>query len=174
MSQQRFSIEDDGVIIRVFGAYAVQMYVCYCIRLTHSFCPGLPLIYYNTDNLPSVGSPVYLSCVCFQVSCLQDFFGDEDVFVACGPEKLRYQDDLMLDETGEATSYITLLLHYSRLIPTAQEQRNVLSFSGLPKQKDGRLVWQPWFETVRLVRNRMRVLSVQENRNVALRLHCNG
>lgn len=37
----------------------------------------------------------------FQVTCLQDFFGDEDVFVACGPEKLRYQDDLMLDESGE-------------------------------------------------------------------------
>ncbi|XP_061787314.1 serine/threonine-protein kinase DCLK1a isoform X2 [Nerophis lumbriciformis] len=33
------------------------------------------------------------------VTCLQDFFGDEDVFVACGPEKLRYQDDLMLDES---------------------------------------------------------------------------
>uniref|UniRef100_A0A3B5A7W3 Serine/threonine-protein kinase DCLK2 n=1 Tax=Stegastes partitus TaxID=144197 RepID=A0A3B5A7W3_9TELE len=37
------------------------------------------------------------------VSCLQDFFGDEDIFVACGPEKFRYQDDLMLDESGEAT-----------------------------------------------------------------------
>lgn len=36
-----------------------------------------------------------------QVTCLQDFFGDEDVFVACGPEKLRFQDDLMLDETGD-------------------------------------------------------------------------
>uniref|UniRef100_A0A3Q3DVP6 Serine/threonine-protein kinase DCLK2 n=1 Tax=Hippocampus comes TaxID=109280 RepID=A0A3Q3DVP6_HIPCM len=35
------------------------------------------------------------------VTCLQDFFGDEDVFVACGPEKLRFQDDLMLDETGD-------------------------------------------------------------------------
>ncbi|XP_054481885.1 serine/threonine-protein kinase DCLK1a isoform X2 [Anoplopoma fimbria] len=33
------------------------------------------------------------------VSCLQDFFGDEDVFVACGPEKFRYQDDLMLDDS---------------------------------------------------------------------------
>lgn len=88
-----------------------------CIRLTRSFCPGLPLKRHqgpDTDNLPSVGTPVYLSCVCFQVSCLQDFFGDEDVFVACGPEKFRYQDDLMLDETGEATSYILLL----RLIPT--------------------------------------------------------
>uniref|UniRef100_A0A3Q3J8P1 Serine/threonine-protein kinase DCLK2 n=1 Tax=Monopterus albus TaxID=43700 RepID=A0A3Q3J8P1_MONAL len=37
------------------------------------------------------------------VSCLQDFFGDEDIFVACGPEKFRYQDDLMLDESGEAS-----------------------------------------------------------------------
>uniref|UniRef100_A0A672YSS3 Doublecortin-like kinase 1a n=1 Tax=Sphaeramia orbicularis TaxID=375764 RepID=A0A672YSS3_9TELE len=36
------------------------------------------------------------------VMCLQDFFGDEDIFVACGPEKFRYQDDLMLDESGEA------------------------------------------------------------------------
>lgn len=44
------------------------------------------------------------TCFCCQVSCLQDFFGDEDVFVACGPEKFRYQDDLMLDESGEATS----------------------------------------------------------------------
>uniref|UniRef100_A0A671WU12 Serine/threonine-protein kinase DCLK2 n=1 Tax=Sparus aurata TaxID=8175 RepID=A0A671WU12_SPAAU len=38
------------------------------------------------------------------VSCLQDFFGDEDIFVACGPEKFRYQDDLMLDESGESTT----------------------------------------------------------------------
>lgn len=38
------------------------------------------------------------------MSCLQDFFGDEDIFVACGPEKYRYQDDLMLDESGEASS----------------------------------------------------------------------
>uniref|UniRef100_A0A3Q3A891 Doublecortin-like kinase 1a n=1 Tax=Kryptolebias marmoratus TaxID=37003 RepID=A0A3Q3A891_KRYMA len=33
------------------------------------------------------------------VTCLQDFFGDEDIFVACGPEKFRYHDDLMLDES---------------------------------------------------------------------------
>ncbi|XP_071760066.2 serine/threonine-protein kinase DCLK1a isoform X1 [Centroberyx gerrardi] len=33
------------------------------------------------------------------VACLQDFFGDEDIFVACGPEKFRYQDDFMLDES---------------------------------------------------------------------------
>lgn len=43
----------------------------------------------------------------FQVSCLQDFFGDEDIFVACGPEKFRYQDDLMLDESGETTLHVS-------------------------------------------------------------------
>uniref|UniRef100_H3CXG0 Doublecortin n=1 Tax=Tetraodon nigroviridis TaxID=99883 RepID=H3CXG0_TETNG len=34
-----------------------------------------------------------------QVTCLQDFFGDDDVFIACGPEKFRYaQDDFSLDD----------------------------------------------------------------------------
>uniref|UniRef100_A0A8C4YVL5 non-specific serine/threonine protein kinase n=1 Tax=Gadus morhua TaxID=8049 RepID=A0A8C4YVL5_GADMO len=33
------------------------------------------------------------------VSCLQDFFGDEDIFIACGPEKFRYQDDLLLEHS---------------------------------------------------------------------------
>ncbi|XP_068135298.1 serine/threonine-protein kinase DCLK2 isoform X4 [Hyperolius riggenbachi] len=33
-----------------------------------------------------------------QVTCLQDLFGDDDVFIACGPEKYRYaQDDFVLD-----------------------------------------------------------------------------
>ncbi|XP_069496865.1 serine/threonine-protein kinase DCLK1 isoform X3 [Ambystoma mexicanum] len=44
-----------------------------------------------------------------QVQCLQDFFGDEDIFVACGPEKFRYQDDFLLDESEcrvvKSTSY---------------------------------------------------------------------
>uniref|UniRef100_A0A8C4ZPP1 non-specific serine/threonine protein kinase n=1 Tax=Gadus morhua TaxID=8049 RepID=A0A8C4ZPP1_GADMO len=32
-----------------------------------------------------------------QVTCLQDFFGEDDVFMACGPEKFRYaQDDFVL------------------------------------------------------------------------------
>ncbi|NWV71662.1 DCX protein, partial [Malurus elegans] len=35
-----------------------------------------------------------------QVTCLHDFFGDDDVFIACGPEKFRYaQDDFSLDES---------------------------------------------------------------------------
>uniref|UniRef100_A0A087YD44 Serine/threonine-protein kinase DCLK2 n=1 Tax=Poecilia formosa TaxID=48698 RepID=A0A087YD44_POEFO len=37
------------------------------------------------------------------VACLQDFFGEEDIFVACGPEKFRYHDDLMLDESAIQT-----------------------------------------------------------------------
>ncbi|XP_020490523.1 serine/threonine-protein kinase DCLK1b [Labrus bergylta] len=32
------------------------------------------------------------------VTCLQDLFGDDDIFIACGPEKFRYQDDFNLDE----------------------------------------------------------------------------
>nr|XP_008110198.1 PREDICTED: serine/threonine-protein kinase DCLK2 [Anolis carolinensis] len=35
-----------------------------------------------------------------QVTCLQDFFGDDDVFIACGPDKYRYaQDDFVLDHS---------------------------------------------------------------------------
>ncbi|XP_033480245.2 serine/threonine-protein kinase DCLK2 isoform X2 [Epinephelus lanceolatus] len=35
-----------------------------------------------------------------QIICLQDFFGDDDVFIACGPEKYRYaQDDFVLDHS---------------------------------------------------------------------------
>ncbi|XP_073804872.1 serine/threonine-protein kinase DCLK2 isoform X4 [Danio rerio] len=44
-----------------------------------------------------------------QIICLQDFFGDDDVFIACGPEKYRYaQDDFVLDHSGKAsTAFIT-------------------------------------------------------------------
>ncbi|XP_048089967.1 serine/threonine-protein kinase DCLK1-like isoform X2 [Alosa alosa] len=36
-----------------------------------------------------------------QVTCLQDFFGDDDVFLACGSERFRHQDDLLLDQHVE-------------------------------------------------------------------------
>ncbi|XP_026857416.2 serine/threonine-protein kinase DCLK1a isoform X1 [Electrophorus electricus] len=49
-----------------------------------------------------------------QVTCLQDFFGDEDIFIACGPEKFRYQDDFLLDASEcrlmKASSYGKSLL----------------------------------------------------------------
>ncbi|KAF4792181.1 Serine/threonine-protein kinase DCLK2 [Turdus rufiventris] len=39
-----------------------------------------------------------------QVTCLQDFFGDDDVFIACGPDKFRYaQDDFVLDHSVNGT-----------------------------------------------------------------------
>lgn len=41
------------------------------------------------------------ACLLPQVTCLQDFFGDENIFIACGPEKFRYRDDFLLDESGE-------------------------------------------------------------------------
>lgn len=47
---------------------------------------------------------VLQACVYFaaQVTCLQDFFGDDDVFIACGPDKFRYaQDDFVLDHSGK-------------------------------------------------------------------------
>lgn len=37
--------------------------------------------------------------------CLQDFFGEDDIFIACGPEKFRYQDDFLLDESGKKTIF---------------------------------------------------------------------
>uniref|UniRef100_A0A8C6U016 non-specific serine/threonine protein kinase n=1 Tax=Neogobius melanostomus TaxID=47308 RepID=A0A8C6U016_9GOBI len=44
-----------------------------------------------------------------QITSLQDFFADDDVFIACGPEKFRYaQDDFVLDNSecrGLKTSY---------------------------------------------------------------------
>uniref|UniRef100_A0A671URL2 Serine/threonine-protein kinase DCLK2 n=1 Tax=Sparus aurata TaxID=8175 RepID=A0A671URL2_SPAAU len=45
-----------------------------------------------------------------QITCLQDFFGDDDVFIACGPEKYRYaQDDFVLDHSGKAsTAFMTV------------------------------------------------------------------
>lgn len=55
--------------------------------------------------------------LCFgsQVTCLQDFFGDDDVFIACGPEKFRYaQDDFSLDDNGQCDiSNVYFTSHYA-------------------------------------------------------------
>ncbi|KAJ8399239.1 hypothetical protein AAFF_G00412770 [Aldrovandia affinis] len=50
-----------------------------------------------------------------QITCLQDFFGEDDVFIACGPEKHRYaQDDFVLDHSGKALRPIARRAgHYS-------------------------------------------------------------
>lgn len=44
----------------------------------------------------------------FQLTCLQDFFGDDDVFMACGPEKFRYaQDDFVLTHSVKAQAFVS-------------------------------------------------------------------
>ncbi|XP_015241894.1 PREDICTED: serine/threonine-protein kinase DCLK1-like isoform X2 [Cyprinodon variegatus] len=46
------------------------------------------------------------------VTSLQDFFAEDDIFIACGPEKFRYQDDFNLDESE---CRVTKSQSYSRL-----------------------------------------------------------
>ncbi|XP_051934528.1 serine/threonine-protein kinase DCLK2-like [Hippocampus zosterae] len=42
-----------------------------------------------------------------QASCLQDFFGEDDVFMACGLEKFRYaQDDFVLTHGGKTAAFV--------------------------------------------------------------------
>ncbi|TDG99518.1 hypothetical protein EPR50_G00194510 [Perca flavescens] len=42
-----------------------------------------------------------------QLTCLQDFFGDDDVFMACGPEKFRYaQDDFVLTHCSKTPVFV--------------------------------------------------------------------
>ncbi|KAM9359013.1 serine/threonine-protein kinase DCLK1b isoform 4-T4 [Symphorus nematophorus] len=55
------------------------------------------------------------------VTCLQDFFGEDDIFFACGPEKFRYQDDFNLDESecrvAKSASYGRLPTLHGRSSP---------------------------------------------------------
>ncbi|XP_058489149.1 serine/threonine-protein kinase DCLK1-like isoform X2 [Solea solea] len=55
------------------------------------------------------------------VTCLQDFFGDDDIFFACGPDKFRYQDDFNLDENecslAKSASYGRLPTVHGRSSP---------------------------------------------------------
>lgn len=66
------------------------------------------VVYRNGDPTDDI-SHLFLHCsqqthLClYQVTGLQDFFGDDDIFLACGPEKFRYQDDFNLDESGRCT-----------------------------------------------------------------------
>ncbi|XP_043976770.1 serine/threonine-protein kinase DCLK1b isoform X4 [Gambusia affinis] len=55
------------------------------------------------------------------VTCLQDFFAEDDIFIACGPEKFRYQDDFNLDENEcrvtKSSSYGRLPTVHSHSLP---------------------------------------------------------
>ncbi|XP_035998917.1 serine/threonine-protein kinase DCLK1 isoform X4 [Fundulus heteroclitus] len=74
------------------------------------------------------------------VACLQDFFGDEDVFVACGPEKFRYHDDLMLDESEcrmmKSVTYGRMSGSLNRCSPRtviqSQRSKSPASVNGMP------------------------------------------
>ncbi|XP_028275061.1 serine/threonine-protein kinase DCLK1b isoform X3 [Parambassis ranga] len=56
-----------------------------------------------------------------KISSLQDFFGEDDIFIACGPEKFRYQDDFNLDESecrvAKSASYGRLPSAHGRSSP---------------------------------------------------------
>uniref|UniRef100_A0A8C8INS6 Serine/threonine-protein kinase DCLK2 n=1 Tax=Oncorhynchus tshawytscha TaxID=74940 RepID=A0A8C8INS6_ONCTS len=72
------------------------------------------------------------------VTCLQDFFGDDDIFMACGPEKFRYQDDFLLDESANGTAGSQLSTPRSGKSPSpsptspASLQRHMTELSCLP------------------------------------------
>uniref|UniRef100_A0A8C7DAC3 Serine/threonine-protein kinase DCLK2 n=1 Tax=Oncorhynchus kisutch TaxID=8019 RepID=A0A8C7DAC3_ONCKI len=63
------------------------------------------------------------------VTCLQDFFGDDDIFMACGPEKFRYQDDFLLDESGEIIIITSAVADMTELscLPGLIAELNLLS-----------------------------------------------
>uniref|UniRef100_A0A3P8WY41 Doublecortin n=1 Tax=Cynoglossus semilaevis TaxID=244447 RepID=A0A3P8WY41_CYNSE len=69
-----------------------------------------------------------------QVTCLQDFFGEDDVFIACGPEKFRYaQDDFSLDENDREVK--TNLCMRVRPVKTDGGERSLLSAAGSSERK---------------------------------------
>uniref|UniRef100_A0A8B9LLT0 Serine/threonine-protein kinase DCLK2 n=1 Tax=Astyanax mexicanus TaxID=7994 RepID=A0A8B9LLT0_ASTMX len=71
------------------------------------------------------------------ISCLQDFFGEDDIFIACGPEKFRYQDDFLLDESGKILTHkaadsldLPLSLRLSRNVKSFNFSKNHQSSNG--------------------------------------------
>ncbi|XP_051253164.1 serine/threonine-protein kinase DCLK1b [Dicentrarchus labrax] len=68
------------------------------------------------------------------VTCLQDFFGDDDIFFACGPEKFRYQDDFNLDENecrvAKSASYGRLPSLHGRSSPRVSRRSKSPSSTG--------------------------------------------
>ncbi|XP_064917954.1 serine/threonine-protein kinase DCLK2 isoform X2 [Columba livia] len=77
-----------------------------------------------------------------QVTCLQDFFGDDDVFIACGPEKYRYaQDDFVLDHSEcrvmkSSYSRSSGLRHSGSKSPgTSRRSKSPASVNGTPSSQ---------------------------------------
>lgn len=57
------------------------------------------------DYTAEFGLSFVFLCLNLQLTNLQDFFGDDDVFIACGLEKFRYaQDDAAIGHAGKASA----------------------------------------------------------------------
>lgn len=68
--------------------------------------------------------------LCPQITCLQDFFAEDDIFFACGPEKFRYQDDFNLDENGECFYLCTTIIIVNNRFLIVIKNLNYMQFSG--------------------------------------------
>ncbi|XP_032419739.1 serine/threonine-protein kinase DCLK2-like [Xiphophorus hellerii] len=63
-----------------------------------------------------------------QITCLKDFFGDDDVFIACGPEKYRYaQDDFVLEHSSKAS---TALMTECKVLKTSYSRSTTPNWAG--------------------------------------------
>ncbi|XP_054912585.1 serine/threonine-protein kinase DCLK2-like isoform X2 [Poeciliopsis prolifica] len=63
-----------------------------------------------------------------QITCLKDFFGDDDVFIACGPEKYRYaQDDFVLEHSSKASS---ALITECKVLKTSYSRSTTPNWAG--------------------------------------------
>ncbi|XP_068611954.1 serine/threonine-protein kinase DCLK2-like [Brachionichthys hirsutus] len=70
-----------------------------------------------------------------QLTCLQDFFGDDDVFMACGSEKFRYaQDDFVLTHSSKTAVFVSeCRLKARSTAPPKPKTPNSLSSKMSPK-----------------------------------------
>lgn len=71
-----------------------------------------------------------------QLTCLQDFFGDDDVFMACGAEKFRYaQDDFVLTHSGKTPAFVNEAKSKSSRSSVSQKTPRIPSGSGLTSNR---------------------------------------
>ncbi|XP_022069213.1 serine/threonine-protein kinase DCLK2-like [Acanthochromis polyacanthus] len=71
-----------------------------------------------------------------QLTCLQDFFGDDDVFMACGPEKFRYaQDDFVLTHSSKTQAFVNECRAKSTRSAAPQKTPKTPSGSGLSSSR---------------------------------------
>ncbi|KAL1249231.1 hypothetical protein QQF64_020236, partial [Cirrhinus molitorella] len=70
-----------------------------------------------------------------QLTSLQDFFGDDDVFIACGLEKFRYaQDDAAIGHAGKAAA-AAFVNECKKSRPSVPPKTTVHKNSGVPRSK---------------------------------------